>query len=71
MLPRTMNNTMEISMKVKAPPGIVAIQPATTVEKPDWVMAQDMPVAAPMISSMAPDSDAVRTSIGITRDRSN
>ena len=37
---------------------------ASDAEKPDWVSAQAMPVAAPMISRIAPDSAAVSTSIG-------
>ena len=37
---------------------------ASEAEKPDWVSAQAMPVAAPMMSRIAPDSAAVSTSIG-------
>ena len=37
---------------------------ASKAEKPDWVSAQAMPVAAPMMSRMAPESDAVSTSMG-------
>ena len=38
---------------------------ASDCEKPDCVSAQAMPVAAPMMSRIAPDSVAVVTSIGI------
>ena len=37
---------------------------ASCREKPDWVSAQAIPVAVPMISRMAPDSAAVSTSAG-------
>ena len=37
---------------------------ASEAEKPDWVSAQAIPVAAPMMSRIAPDRAAVSTSIG-------
>ncbi|MET4762453.1 hypothetical protein ABH975_005534 [Bradyrhizobium ottawaense] len=37
---------------------------ASEAEKPDCVRAHAIPVAAPMISRIAPDNDAVSTSIG-------
>ena len=40
-------------------------------EKPDCVSAQAMPVAAPMMSRIAPDSAAVSTSIGLQARQSN
>ena len=54
-----------------APPGSAVIAAASWREKPDWVSAQAMPVAAPMISRIAPDSAAVSTSIGYSRRQSN
>ncbi len=33
-------------------------------EKPDWVSAQAMAVAVPMMNRIAPESEAVSTSIG-------
>ena len=41
-----------------------AMAAASAAEKPDWVSAQAMPVAAPMISRIAPDSAAVSISMG-------
>ncbi len=46
------------------PPGRPVIAVASCAEKPDCVSAQAMPVAAPMMSRIAPDSEAVSTSIG-------
>ena len=44
---------------------------ARSREKPDWVSAQAMPVAAPMMSRIAPDRAAVSISIGLSRRQSN
>ena len=41
---------------------------ARSREKPDCVSAQAIAVAAPMMSRIAPHSEAVSTSIGTTRD---
>ncbi|GJE15239.1 hypothetical protein FOHLNKBM_6319 [Methylobacterium longum] len=54
----------ETNRKPSAPPGRLFITSASVCEKPDWVSAQAIPVAAPMISRIAPDSVAVVTSIG-------
>ena len=54
-LPSTTNATIETAMKVTAPPGSPAIAAASEREKPDCVSAQAMPVAAPMMSRIAPD----------------
>ena len=43
---------------------------ASAREKPDWVSPQAMPVAVPMISRIAPDRQAVSTSIGKSRRQS-
>jgi TRAP-type C4-dicarboxylate transport system permease large subunit len=45
-------------------PAIVLFGPLLLCENPDCVSAQAMPVAAPMMSRIAPDSEAVETSIG-------
>ena len=37
---------------------------ASEAENPDWVSAQAIPVAAPMMSRIAPESAAVSTSMG-------
>jgi len=63
-LPRITKATIEIIRKPKPPPGTDAIAWASWREKPDWVSAQAMPVAVPMISRMAPDRQAVSSSIG-------
>ena len=65
-----MKATIETAMKVAAPPGSPAMAAASSREKPDCVSAQAMPVAVPMISRIAPDSDAVSTSIGSSRRQS-
>ena len=44
---------------------------ASQREKPDCVSPQAMAVAVPMISRIAPESDAVATSIGPSRRQSN
>ncbi|MOA57366.1 hypothetical protein D3C78_1815290 [compost metagenome] len=54
-------------MKVAAPPGRPAMAVASWVENPDCVSAQAMPVAVPMMSRMAPDRQAVSTSMGLSR----
>ena len=41
-----------------------AIMVTSWREKPDWVSAQAIAVAVPMMSRMAPESDAVSISIG-------
>ena len=58
-------------MNDQRPPGTCAIACARFCEKPDWVIAQAIAVAAPTMSRIAPDSDAVCTSIGPMRDQSN
>ena len=55
----------------RAPPGSAVMSWASVAEKPDCVSAQAMPVAAPMMSRIAPDSDAVSTSMGYRRRQSN
>ena len=51
-------------MKVTAPPGKPVIAAASVRENPDWVSPQAIAVAVPMMSRMAPDRQAVETSIG-------
>ena len=63
-LPSTTKATIEIIRKPKLPPGTDAIAWASWREKPDWVSAQAMLVAVPMISRIAPDRHAVSSSIG-------
>ena len=63
-------NPFEPARKLIAPPGRLDMIAARSREKPDWVSAHAMPVAAPMINRMAPDSDAVSTSIGQSRRQS-
>ena len=48
-----------ITMNDHRPPGTAAIAGASYCEKPDCVIAQAIAVAAPTISRIAPDSDAV------------
>ena len=55
--------TIDIAMKLAAPPGSVDMKEASWPEKPDWVSAQAIAVAAPMMNRMAPDSEAVPTSM--------
>ena len=64
MLPRMMNASMDTIMKPMAPPGTCVMSATKSREKPDCVSAQAMAVAQPMMSKMAPDKDAVSTSIG-------
>ena len=59
------------AMKPAAPPGILAISSASSREKPDCVSAHAIAVAVPTMNRIAPDSDAVSTSIGHTRRQSN
>ena len=66
-----MKTTMETAMKVAAPPGSPLIAAQASREKPDCVSAHAMPVAAPMISRIAPDRHAVSISIGFSRCQSN
>ena len=64
--------TIETAMKVAAPPGRpVHDGRQRRARSRTAVSAQAMPVAAPMISRIAPDSDAVSTSIGMSRRQSN
>ena len=65
--PSTTNATIDTIMKVAAPPGSPVIAAARSREKPDCVSAHAMAVAAPMMSRIAPHSDAVSISIGISR----
>ena len=58
-------------MNPAAPPGIEVMAAANCRENPDWVNAQAIPVAVPMISRIAPDSAAVSTSIGYSRCSGN
>ena len=51
----------DISKKNGAPPGTLLSASASTAENPDCVRAQAMLVAAPIISKMAPDREAVET----------
>ena len=62
--PRMMKAPADTNRKPTGPPGRLFIATASVCEKPDWVSAQAMPVAAPMISRIAPDRVAVMTSIG-------
>ena len=55
---------MVTARNVSAPPGSPVIIVASDDENPDCVSAQAIPVAAPMMSRIAPDSEAVSTSIG-------
>ena len=60
-----MTNAMIVTTRnAGTPPGKEVINFASEAEKPDWVNAHAIPVAAPMISKIAPDSEAVSTSIG-------
>ena len=66
-LPSTTKARIDTARNVTCPPGSDPIQDASAWLKPDCVSAQDMPVAAPMISRMAPDKEAVSVSIGSSR----
>ena len=70
-LPRITKATIESAMKPAAPPGTVAIVGGKSREKPDCVSAQAIAVAVPTMNRIAPESDAVSTSIGQTRRQSN
>ena len=59
-----MKATIEIAMKPSRRPAPPAIAAASWREKPDCVSAQAIAVAVPMMNRMAPDSEAVSTSIG-------
>ena len=67
-LPSTMKATIETARNVALPPGRPPMAAARSREKPDWVSPQAIAVAAPMISRIAPHSEAVSISIGISRD---
>ena len=69
--PRMMNAKSDTVMNVTAPPGNDFIDSANAVENPDCVSAQAMPVAAPMMNRMEPESAAVPINIGYTRFQSN
>ena len=60
--------TIDTIMKVNLPPGSPVMAAARSREKPDCVSAQAIAVAAPMMSRIAPHSDAVSISIGISLD---
>ena len=66
-----MKATIDTAMKVTAPPGSPVIATASAREKPDCVRPQAIPVAVPMISRIAPDRQAVSTSIGLSLVQSN
>ena len=57
--PRTAKTTIETARNPARPPGICAIASTRVWLKPDWVIAQAMAVAMPMMSRMAPESAAV------------
>ena len=59
-----MNTTMVTPRKPSFPPGTCSMMVTSWRENPDWVSAQAIAVAVPMISRIAPDSEAVSTSIG-------
>ncbi len=63
-LPSTTKVTIETARKPIWPPGSAAIVVTSWRENPDWVSAQAIAVAMPMMSRMAPDSEAVSTSMG-------
>ena len=66
-----MKTTIDTAMKPTFRPGIAAIASARSCEKPDWVSDQAMAVAAPMMSRIAPEREAVSTSMGSSRRQSN
>ena len=66
-LPSTVTAITESAMKPYLSPGTTAISSTSAFKKPDGVSAQAIAVAQPMISTIAPDSDAVSTSIGTSR----
>ena len=51
-------------MNPHLPPGTAAMILTRSCEKPDCVSAHAIAVAQPTMSRIAPDSDAVSTSIG-------
>ena len=66
-----MNANTDTAKNIGAPPGKAAIAAASCLEKPDCVSAHAMPVAAPMMSRIAPDKEAVSISICGSRRRSS
>lgn len=58
---RTMKTTIDTAMNILAPPSFIA--PPDHHENPDWVKAQAIDVAAPMMKMIAPASEAVSISI--------
>src|SRR6266481_624835 len=58
-LPSTTKSTIETARKPTCPPGSAAIVVTSWREKPDCVNAQASAVAMPMMSRMAPDSEAL------------
>ena len=64
--PRMVKATIDTAMKPARPPGTAVTASTSDWLKPDCVSAQAMAVAIPIISKMAPASDAVPTSIGYT-----
>ena len=54
----------EIARKPSLPPGTWVMASTSWCEKPDCVSAHDIAVAQPMMSRMAPDSEAVSTRTG-------
>ena len=69
-LPSTTKATIETARKPCAPPGMVFISAARSCEKPDCVSPQAIAVAQPTMKMIAPDSEAVSTSMGSRRDHS-
>jgi hypothetical protein len=63
-LPKMTNVTIVTARNVGAPPGRPVMKAAREEEKPDWVSAQAIAVAAPMISRIEPERAAVSISIG-------
>jgi hypothetical protein len=55
---------IDAAMKVAAPPGRPVIAAASVREKPDCVSPHAIPVAVPMMRRIAPERQAVETSIG-------
>ena len=55
---------MVIARKPQLPPGTAAITDTSHSENPDWVNAQAIAVAVPMIIITAPVSDTVSMRIG-------
>ena len=59
-----MKTMIEIARNPALPPGTPAMALTSHCEKPDWVKAQAIAVAVPMIIITAPVSDTVSTRIG-------